>query len=279
MSQLVSIIVPTYNRSERLREALESIRAQTYPKFEVMVVNDGGTNAASDVVLAMRDPRFHYNVLPHRERSAARNFGLRQAQGKYIAFCDDDDLWLPEKLSRQIACMENTGAAISYTNAWIKFPNGKRQLAFRQPRRNVIAVALTRNLAPLITFMVERRCFTTIGGFDEHLSAGEDYDLWLRALPHYQFHVLNQPLAVYVVHDANTVRDKQRMSIAMNAVAKKNLDRLIANYPQLVPPRLERRVRRHLLFRETKYHFRDRNFGRGLTTFIRALVTRTQPPP
>src|SRR3989338_7148388 len=194
MHPLVSVIVPTYNRPERLQKTLGSILGQTYSNFEVIIVNDGGTDAAGDVVRKIGDPRFRYYATPHRERSAARNYGLQCAKGTYITFCDDDDLWLPEKLQRQVQFMQNTGAIISYTNAWIELPNGKRRLAFSLPPRNFIAAALTRHLAPLITYMVERTLFSTIGGFDEHLSAGEDYDLWLRALPHYQFYVLNVPL-------------------------------------------------------------------------------------
>ena len=101
MVPLVSVIIPTYNRADLVQEALASVKAQTFRDFEIVVVDDGGTDGTCEVLSAWRETR----VLRHPGRrgvSAARNTGITAARGQWLAFLDSDDLWLPDKLARQI---------------------------------------------------------------------------------------------------------------------------------------------------------------------------------
>lgn len=113
--ELVSIIMPTYNCGRFIRESIESVIAQTYTAWELLIVDDCSTDNTAEVVAAYKDSRIHY-LRNEQNRGAAltRNRALREAKGRYIAFLDSDDLWLPEKLKKQIAFMEQNGYAFTY---------------------------------------------------------------------------------------------------------------------------------------------------------------------
>ena len=105
MAPLVSVIIPTYNRADLVRQAVASVKAQTFRDFEIVVVDDGGTDGTCEVLSAGRELR----VLRHPDRrgvAAARNTGVAAARGEWLAFLDSDDLWLPDKLARQISWLE-----------------------------------------------------------------------------------------------------------------------------------------------------------------------------
>ena len=112
---LVSIIMPAYNCDRFIREAINSVLAQTYTAWELLIVDDCSTDNTTDIVGQYTDPRIHY-LRNEQNMGAAltRNRALREAKGRYIAFLDSDDLWLPEKLEKQIAFMEQNGYAFTY---------------------------------------------------------------------------------------------------------------------------------------------------------------------
>ena len=117
MSDLVSIIMPSYNTAKFIAETIDSVLAQTYSNWELIIVDDCSKDDTDAVVAAYTDPRIHY--LKNETNSGAalsRNRALREAKGRWIAFLDSDDLWLPEKLEKQIAFMEEEQVAFSYTN-------------------------------------------------------------------------------------------------------------------------------------------------------------------
>ncbi len=117
MNDLVSIITPSYNTAEYIAESIKSVQSQTYKNWEMIIVDDCSTDNTDEVVQAyLSDPRIKY--LKNEKNSGAavsRNYAIREAKGKWIAFLDSDDLWLPEKLEKQIAFMEHSGYHFSYT--------------------------------------------------------------------------------------------------------------------------------------------------------------------
>lgn len=114
---LVSIIMPTYNCGRFIAESINSVLSQTYTNWELLIVDDCSADNTAEVVASFKDPRILYQRNEHNSGAAVtRNTALRLAKGKYIAFLDSDDLWMPEKLERQIAFMEKNGYAFSYTN-------------------------------------------------------------------------------------------------------------------------------------------------------------------
>src|SRR5262245_50059673 len=184
---LVSVILPTRDRPERLRIALESLVAQTHPAVEAIVVNDGGVDV-SDVIAAIDRRRMVVSIrLPERrERSAARNCGLRVARGTYVAYLDDDDWYDPEHLATLVDTLERERAAVAYTCArrvteelrgdrWV--PTGV-DVPFR--RFFDPTMLLMGNYIPMLTLAHRRDCLDTIGHFDEDLTALEDWELCIR---------------------------------------------------------------------------------------------------
>lgn len=183
-SPLVSVVLPTYNRAPLLGEALASVRAQTFDDWECIVVDDGSTDATPDVLRREQDPRVRPIRIAHSASPAvARNAGLAVARGRLVAFLDDDDLWIPEKLAIQIPLLQDSGCRWSYTGFTARDPHGRevwRSTPERLPGGFILpAVLETRAAIALPTVVAERSLLAEAGGFDPTMKAREDYALWL----------------------------------------------------------------------------------------------------
>jgi glycosyltransferase involved in cell wall biosynthesis len=179
----VSVIIPTYNRILFVMEAVASVLAQSYRDFELIVVDDGSTDGTPAALAAWGDAVTVLRREARRGVSAARNLGARAAKGDWLAFLDSDDLWLPDKLARQMEYVQaNPELIICQTGeAWIR--NGVRvnpPAACRKVSGDIFLPSLRRCLVSPSAVMLSRRLFEETGGFDEELPAAEDYDLWLR---------------------------------------------------------------------------------------------------
>ena len=186
MTPEVSVIIPTYNRSFYLRQAVESVLNQTFSDFEVIVVDDGSTDDTEAVMQEFSDSRIHYFHQSNRGRSVARNNGFNHAQGEYIAFLDDDDLFLPEKLRTQIALLEqrpalgfvasgfqyvdNDRSVIETTRPWLRYP----ELDLRTFLHECAPLHLSASLFRQQTLRELHYCF------DSSLDPFEDTDFFLR---------------------------------------------------------------------------------------------------
>jgi glycosyltransferase involved in cell wall biosynthesis len=194
---LVSVIIPTYNRGWILEEAIESVLAQDYDTFELIVVNDGSTDDTGDI-LAGYDS---ITVLEQANQgvSAARNRGVAHARGSLIAFLDSDDVWLSRKLSAQVDFFQqNPTALVCQTQeTWVR--RGRRvNPGKRHQKQSGMFFERSLNLCLVSpsAVMIKTRFFDAIGGFDENLPACEDYDLWLRINAHHPIYLIDQPLIV-----------------------------------------------------------------------------------
>jgi glycosyltransferase involved in cell wall biosynthesis len=179
----VSVIIPTYNRAAWVAEAVASVLAQTYRDFEVLAVDDGSTDATLEALAPFWR---HIIMLRHSRRrgvAAARNLGIAAARGEWLAFLDSDDLWLPEKLSRQMAFARAHPEFLLCQTEEIWIRRGLRVNPPRTHRKEggqIFLRCLERCLVSPSAVMVHRRLLEGHGGFDESLPAAEDYDLWLR---------------------------------------------------------------------------------------------------
>ncbi len=195
---LVSVIIPTYNRGWIVAEAIDSVLAQDYNNYELIVIDDGSDDN-TPAILAAYGNKITVLHQSNRGVSAARNRGIAAAAGRWIAFLDSDDLWLPRKLSTQVNFFkENPDAVINQTEErWLR--NGvrvnpkKRHLKFSGM---IFEQSLALCLVSPSAVMIRKSLFETVGVFDESLPACEDYDLWLRISCRYPVHLIATPLII-----------------------------------------------------------------------------------
>jgi glycosyltransferase involved in cell wall biosynthesis len=212
-SPAVSVILPTLDRLAFLRRAIGSALAQTYGDLEVVVVVDGPSPELEAEVGAYPDPRVR---LVRRAETggvaAARNTGLEVARGRYVGFLDDDDLWLPEKLERQVPLLD-AGADVVHSLAYVADGEGN---VYERPSergfrlfREVAAAGypypwlLRRSSYQIGTFLVRSECVAAVGGFDPDLPAVDDLDLVHRLWRRYRLTLVDEPLTKYCFHGAN----------------------------------------------------------------------------
>jgi glycosyltransferase involved in cell wall biosynthesis len=193
---LVSVIIPTHNRPEMLAEALGSVRAQTFTDYEVLIVSNGENADMRQASQEVAAPYGKYFERSAGNVSSARNFGIELAKGKWIAFLDDDDLWLPAKLEQQAAEAERTGADM-VSRDYIEFFSDGREIA-RQPRlfdgwSYTKALSQQYWWAAPSAVMVRKRLFDEIGGFDPRQRYSEDNDMW-RISRRHTIHQMNEIL-------------------------------------------------------------------------------------
>ena len=194
---LVSVVIPTYNRWPMITEAIESVLAQTFNAFELIVVDDGSTDNTAHL-LNPCDSRLRVLSQPHNGVAAARNAGVAMSRGKYIAFLDSDDIWARAKLQIQTDFMErNSWVDICQTEEiWIR--DGLRvnpKLRHRKPSGDIFRRSLELCLVSPSAVMMTKKLFDLAGGFDESLPVCEDYDLWLRIAVGHPVFLIDSPLA------------------------------------------------------------------------------------
>ncbi len=195
---LVSVIIPTFNRGWILKETIDSVLAQEFKDFELIVVDDGSTDNTQDIL-----DSYPVDILVVRQEnkgvSAARNTGLGLASGNLISFLDSDDLWLPKKLSEQVAFFcSNPDVLICQTEeTWVR--RGVRVNPKKRHKKlsgMIFEPSLALCLVSPSAVMIKRSLLDQVGLFDEDLPACEDYDLWLRISCNYPVHLIDTPLII-----------------------------------------------------------------------------------
>lgn len=210
---LVSVILRTRNRPEFLREALESVAAQTWPRVEAVVVNDGGA-PVDDVLEAFRgrvDVR-HLDLQPGVGRCAAANRALAASRGSRIAYLDDDDLYYPNHLEVLVEGLERSGRRVGYTDAHCirQRRDPASGLYVEESRTLVLSHDFNRlrflreSYIHIVTVMHDRICFEQAGGFDESLEVLEDMELFFRYSRDWPFHHIPRVTAAYRIRDDGT---------------------------------------------------------------------------
>jgi glycosyltransferase involved in cell wall biosynthesis len=193
----VSVVLPSHNRASFLKEAIDSVLAQDFEDFELIIVDDGSTDTTREFLKSY--PQVCVVTQQHLGVSAARNAGIAQATGKFIAFLDSDDLWLPEKLRAQIAFFNyHLDARVCQTEEiWIR--NGVRvnpKVRHTKPSGMIFERSLELCLVSPSAVMMERDLLDEVGWFDERMPACEDYDLWLRITCRFPIHLIDTPLVI-----------------------------------------------------------------------------------
>jgi glycosyltransferase involved in cell wall biosynthesis len=196
----ISVIIPSWNRADRLAAALDSVLAQSLAAHEIIVVDDGSTDNTR-ALLQQHYPGVHYLYQQNSGVSSARNTGIKAACGDWIALLDSDDRWEVSKLERQQqALLAQPGYRLCHCDEiWIR--NGKRVNPMKKHAKyggNIFHHCLPLCVISPSAVMIERSLFDDVGLFDESLPACEDYDLWLRICATWPVLFVDQPLVVKV---------------------------------------------------------------------------------
>jgi len=199
--ELITVILPTFNRLDFLESTLGSVFGQTHRGFHIVVVDDGSTDGTEAYVQKLNNQtNLRYLRIPHCGMPGkVRNAGARLATGEYLAFLDSDDLWKPEKLARQVAYFEeHQEIRICHTREiWQRGERIVSQAGQKHRRSgNVFADALKKCIIGPSTVMIRRELFEELGGFREDLEIAEDYELWLRITARYPVGYIDEPLVV-----------------------------------------------------------------------------------
>jgi glycosyltransferase involved in cell wall biosynthesis len=184
---IVSVIVPAYNTAPYIAETLQSVFAQTFTDFEVIVVNDGSPDTpALEVALAPFRDRIRYIVQENRGLSAARNAGLAVAHGELVALLDSDDVWEPDYLDHQLKVMREEDFDVVYPNA-TNFGDPMRtgrKFMDAHPSTGPVTIEslVTQQCNVMVSVLARRDVLVAAGRFDESLRSSEDFDMWLRVI-------------------------------------------------------------------------------------------------
>jgi glycosyltransferase involved in cell wall biosynthesis len=265
MENAISVVIPSYNSATYLPDAVESALNQTVAPLEVIVVDDGSTDATADVLERYRG-RIVAISQENRGLSAARNRGIEAARGGLIAFLDADDIWLPQKLEKQLACLEeNPQAPLVHSDMWnwdeatgvkTRLYNGRRVHSGRCYAQFFFLPGIRPS-----TWLIRRDCLERFGGFDETIRrpTTQDYDLCFRIARHHEIAYVDEPLILYRLHGSNSSKRVLEMSEDILLV----LQRAIRADPALKQSIGRERVVERLFELSFEIAYTHHNAGRG----------------
>ena len=211
MNELVSIVMPSYNTAKYISDSIKSVLAQTYQNWELLIVDDCSTDNTLEIVKSFSDPRI---ILLQNEKNSgaavSRNYALREAKGKWIAFLDSDDIWLPEKLEKQIRFMNENNLAFTFTDYRICL-NGK-WLPYINTAPNIINKRKMYNYCyfSTITVMYDREKIGLIQ--IPNLKKNNDYAMWLQIIEKSDAYRLPECLSYYIKHE-NSISSGNKLKL------------------------------------------------------------------
>lgn len=226
---LVSIIIPTYNRDLcYISRAIKSIMRQTYKNYEIIVVDDNICNSNYSFKIkkyCATNDLIYLKTKGKQGANAARNIGAYYAKGMYLAFLDDDDIWLKNKLEKQLTYFTNNVGMV-YSNGYIITSNLKRLYTKAEnfvTEGNLYQLFLYNYIGPTVTALIKRDCFFDVGMFDETMPSKQDYDLWIRIVKKYKVIGIKQPLFIYTRHDTYQITKNYNLILqGYNKLYEKN---------------------------------------------------------
>ena len=242
MNPTVSIVIPTYNRSNSIRAAVESVLRQTWTDFELLVVDDCSTDSTVAEIKAITDPRIRWmSTQQNMGPSGARNVGIQAATGDWVAFQDSDDEWLPEKLDLQMQLLLAPGAnhiaaycgMVAVGSAENTTQTQRTQTCYIPDSSktgvdgNILPTSLTSSLVSTQTLIARRDILGLIGGFDENLPALVDWECVLRLAQHGTFAFVDTPLVIQYFSSNSVTRERWRRAQARRRIVEKHHDLMV----------------------------------------------------
>jgi glycosyltransferase involved in cell wall biosynthesis len=208
---LVSVVIPAYNCARTLPATVASVLMQTVDDFEVVIVDDGSRDDTLAVARRIADPRVRALTRPNGGAAAARNTGIQASRGRYVALLDSDDLWLPQKLERQLLVLEGDRGVFAVQSGAV-FVNDELKVLHVAPCEPsadpLVDALLFRNMPnTMSTLVIARNKFDEMGLFDTSLEILEEWDMIIKVARHCNLASLEEPLSLYRVHPGNRSRN------------------------------------------------------------------------
>jgi glycosyltransferase involved in cell wall biosynthesis len=221
---LVSVIIPTYNSAQYVTAAVESVLGHSVTDVEILVIDDGSTDATRSVLASYGAP-VRYLYQPNGGVAVARNRGIAESVGRYVAFLDADDTWFPEKLERQLTALRQApGVGFCYAGYRSVDDEMRPLKEYRpRPRRAALEDLLFYGnfIGSICTVVAEKALFDRVGGFDPELSQCADWDMWVRLARQTEFLAIEEPLVTYRQHATNMSRNTPLLERDSNRVLEK----------------------------------------------------------
>jgi len=261
---LVSVIIPTHNRTDMLKRAVKSVLNQTFKNFELIIVDDASEETTKKVVKKFKDKRIRYiyKIREPHNSSSTRNEGIKVARGEFIAFLDDDDEWLPKKLEKQIEFFKkNPEVVLVHTEKYTVKDNKliakkSANLSGRVNLKDFASSGVTPSTA-----MIKKRCIKECGLFDENLDCAGDREFWIRISKCGKIGVCPEYLVKYHLHDSyNTSSNNNKKIVSEKYFIRKYLTKL-----------KKEGLLEIYTYRLGSLYFKNREFGKANTTFIRTI--------
>ena len=238
----VSVVIATYNMGQYLPDAVKSILAQSWRNFEIIIVDDGSTDDTEERIRELSDdPRVRYIPTENRGQPKAKNRGLAEAKGDFIAFCDADDLWSPDKLTVQMPHFENEAVGVVYSEVSYIDQDGhpiSKEIPYPRHSGTVTEHLVIKNFVPFGTAVIRRACLDRNGMFDEALPMGIDWDLWLRYSVDWQFQYAPEVTYIYRIWPgqmSNNYRGRYDNAFRI-------LNKFVESNPGVIPKKLKARA-------------------------------------
>lgn len=211
----ISVIIPTYNRENLIEKCIKSVLEQTYQPTEIIVVDDGSTDKTIDVINKMSSPIIRVIIGgKNRGAQAARNIGIREAGGDWIAFLDSDDVWLPDKLEKQKECVERSGRKLCAGGGLI-LKNGEKSASWLNGQSGMVfdSVILHKMCFLYQTILVKKDCLMQIGMLDENVPSYQELDISIRLANKYEVDYINEPLFIWNRDNEKTISNDKKKQI------------------------------------------------------------------
>jgi glycosyltransferase involved in cell wall biosynthesis len=262
----VTVIIPTYNRSELLVKAVSSVLDQSFGDFELLVIDDCSPDDTRSKIEGIGDSRVAYFRNPENKGvSGSRNFGIERSRGEFIAFLDDDDEWLPGKLEKQVKVLDESPSNVGlvYTGTLsVDLTTGELiETTIPRYKGNVLNDLAFLNFIPTSSVLARRECFTRIGLFDENLSYGEDFDLWIRISTEFLIDYIQDPLVIHKDHPQTTTANYKKVAVNVKRILDKHSALFVSN---------KKGLSNYLLMMGTAYCF-DGNQSEGRKAIMNAI--------
>jgi glycosyltransferase involved in cell wall biosynthesis len=245
---LVSVVMPSYNRSATLPAAIESVLSQTYDNIELLVVDDGSTDDSVEIVSRLAATQRRVRLLRHdtnRGAQAARNTGIRAALGEWVAFLDSDDRYLPDSVERRLETVLRDGRSAVHGECLAHSSEGERLFGIPAMSGDIREALLERPGPAFPALLVRAQVLTAIGGLDESLVAYQEWDTSIRLSNLTEFSFLPEPTFIYDLRGLDTIsRDARRSVQGYEQVVRKHLRAILrAGGPSLVAVHLRESAR------------------------------------